>query len=468
MNEYLRLFGAIVCVVFFGFCGVGNANASNTAQDCLFNWAERSYPDFLNAPSRPITSKLDKYYYRYYSTTNSFFALSDDGHVYYYAPSAVSVGNGVKLIDLGLIQQWYALAGCPTPIPVQRSSYLNAKNIGIGPQATPAYAQAIAFADFEQRGSVSLVLGTFAPNAPGYDRALTAGKIKMYSRSNDNNPWIDITAKMLDNDTGCITARKAIVADFNGDRKPDVFIACHGIDIFPLPAGTTSGENPRILMSQPDGTYKNIDSGIRCYCHGAAAADFEGNGFADIVATDTDVGHSPFFLKNMRDGSFKKTYVGMPTSVQPFSVPGQVKEYFYQIRAVELIDFENTGKFDLVLLGAQVGSLMDWKPRVFKNPGNNDFSSASSIVLPVDAKFNDSLDIIYANGYIYLLNVDNRTGGEILQKINYSNLDAQTIFTTASLPNGRFPNGSQTTFWMLNYQGNIVGLKSEEFFSVPQ
>ncbi len=456
------------CVVIAGLCSFSNAHAANTAQDCLLNWAEKSYSSLLSAPVRPISSKLDKYYYRYYAASNSFSAVGDDGHAYYYAPSAGPFVGDPKITDLGLTQQWYSTAGCPTPIPVQRSSYLNAKNIGIGPQAMPVYAQAIAFADFEQNGSLSLVLGTFAPNAPGYNRAVTAGKIKMYNRNSDSSPWVDITAKMLDNDTGCITARKAIVADFNGDRKPDVFFACHGIDIFPPPAGIGIGEHPRFLMSQPDGTYKNVDAGINCFCHGAAAADFDGNGFADVVSTDTDVNLSPFFLKNMRDGSFTKTNAGIPTSVQPYSFPGQTLQYGYQIRSVELMDFDNTGKFDLVLLGAQIGTPMDWKPRIFKNPGNNDFSNASSTVLPVDEKFNDSMDIIYANGYIYLLNVDNNTGSQIIQKINYSNLAVQTIFTTASLPNGKYPNGSQTTFWMLNYQGNIVGSKREESFSVPQ
>ncbi|MBL0172078.1 MAG: VCBS repeat-containing protein [Gemmatimonadaceae bacterium] len=70
-----------------------------------------------------------------------------------------------------------------------------------------------------------------------------------------------------------------MVADFNGDGKPDVFFACTGHDVSPPP-----GENPRILLSQPDGTYSNTEiPNLVGFHHGGSAADLNGDGKPDVI-----------------------------------------------------------------------------------------------------------------------------------------------------------------------------------------
>jgi hypothetical protein len=96
-----------------------------------------------------------------------------------------------------------------------------------------------------------------------------------------NGQWIDHTSDILSNNVGCLHPRKAVVADFDGSGKPGVFFACHGFDAPPYP-----GEQPHFLLPQSNGTYQNVTLPFSGYFHGASAADFNGNGHADIVVTD--------------------------------------------------------------------------------------------------------------------------------------------------------------------------------------
>ncbi|MCX7176074.1 MAG: hypothetical protein NT159_19555 [Proteobacteria bacterium] len=72
--------------------------------DCLFNWAETSFPNFF-AP-RALSLSADPYYYRYYSQTNAYLAIASS-RLYYLGP--VSSGT---VADLGDVVTWYATSGC--------------------------------------------------------------------------------------------------------------------------------------------------------------------------------------------------------------------------------------------------------------------------------------------------------------------------------------------------------------------
>ncbi len=75
--------------------------------DCLFNWAERTYPT-LFAPVAATSNTWAPYYYRYYPQTNAFLATSsDDDHVYYLGPSSNNT-----ILDAGALTGWLSTAGC--------------------------------------------------------------------------------------------------------------------------------------------------------------------------------------------------------------------------------------------------------------------------------------------------------------------------------------------------------------------
>jgi hypothetical protein len=77
------------------------------SSDCLFNWAERTYPNWF-APVPAISTTLAQYYYRYYAQTNAYLGTSSaDNHVYYVGP----LSNN-SLLDVGALSGWLSTAGC--------------------------------------------------------------------------------------------------------------------------------------------------------------------------------------------------------------------------------------------------------------------------------------------------------------------------------------------------------------------
>ena len=112
-------------------------------------------------------------------------------------------------------------------------------------------------------------------------------------------------------------------------------------------------------MSQSDGSYKNIDTGIVGYFHSVSAADLNRKGYADIVVTDGHVYPQPYFLINNGDGTFTPDYTKIPASTLPYYFPGfsPVTPYAMPNYETELIDFNGDGKYDLFLGGNEVGHI---------------------------------------------------------------------------------------------------------------
>jgi hypothetical protein len=75
-------------------------------------------------------------------------------------------------------------------------------------------------------------------------------------------------------------ARQLVVADFNGDRRPDVFVADHGYDGDPFP-----GFQNTLVLSVPGGKLIDATGNLpqaSDFTHSATAADVDGNGTTDI------------------------------------------------------------------------------------------------------------------------------------------------------------------------------------------
>jgi hypothetical protein len=79
---------------------------SPALRECLFNWAEGIYADFLS-PAGAASQTLAPYVYRYYRNSNVYIGVSsDNNHVYY-------LGQSGGLQDLVDLSNWTNTAGCP-------------------------------------------------------------------------------------------------------------------------------------------------------------------------------------------------------------------------------------------------------------------------------------------------------------------------------------------------------------------
>lgn len=339
------------------------------------------------------------------------------------------------------------------PMPVLATSYMNAKDTGIGAQDMPystsfrskeAVTAGHQFADFFQEGEYSMLAASNVFDAVGEYGSTTVGKIFFFKKVGTS--WVDKTSDLLSDQTGCISPRKVVVADFNGDKKPDAFIACHGID-GKVPPGQEEGETSRFIMSQPDGRYTNTATNFKCYCHGASAADFSGAGYADLVITDTVHDRLPTLLINNRNGTFSKDNSGL--SLETVAVINNIARLIY---TVEFVDVDGDGILDLFVAGAEndgkTQQLSDawFPPTVYKGTGNRTFKTKLGTIA-ANSEYSVVLDIVVKSGKIAVL----RTNSD------YTKMGVQVINSTTFNTTSFTPVTYKDTLWMTLLNGNIIG-----------
>lgn len=97
--------GSLLGIVLMVLFSSSISHASNE-NDCLFNWLEKTYPNFL-APAGGQSATMATYYYRYYAQTNSYIAIESTGGRLWYL-----VQGQTGLIDLGGAAYWLRHSGC--------------------------------------------------------------------------------------------------------------------------------------------------------------------------------------------------------------------------------------------------------------------------------------------------------------------------------------------------------------------
>jgi hypothetical protein len=260
---------------------------------------------------------------------------------------------------------------------VQATSYLNFKNVGLTPTNTPVTADARGYGDFSKSGNLDLFTAQLTYNVSLPIGQATPSIFKFWKVMSDGS-YVEDTAKLSSN-SGCIHPRKALVADFNGDLIPDIFVACHGYD-----GGAYPGEKSKLVLSQSNGTFLIQDALDVGYWHGATAFDVDGNGTIDLMlVNNNDAVRGNTYLNDGRGNFTKDTVNRFPASIAS-------KGYY----SIEAIDVNADGRQDLVLGGLEY----DNSPTlVLINPGNTNFSAVSSSTLPKDSTFGIVLDFTVTN-----------------------------------------------------------------------
>jgi hypothetical protein len=327
-------------------------------------------------------------------------------------------------------------AGLVVPMPVFPSSYENAKNIVLDDPNIPvgqktnipnpkAFGLGFAFADFLQEGSYTAIVmmhaypgGFFYPDGPG--------KLFFLKRTGAQT-WTDISSGLVSDQTGCTHPRKALVADFNGDAKPDVFFVCQGTDAPPFP-----GEIARIVLSQPDGTYTNtaVESSLVGFTHGGAAADINGDGKTDVVLTGGPPPVAgPYALMGRGDGTFTRDVTRLPVALK--------NKWIFSL---ELIDSRRTGRYDLFVgawpadaTGGDPLSSQSWPNGVYNADTNGSFLTSPYVAFPnppgsTGIRYRIVLDFLLLNGFMYLNRGDVGLKNVAVQKMNLADLSITTIY----------------------------------------
>jgi hypothetical protein len=376
---------------------------------------------------------------------------------------AASFGN--VLIELGADLRIISVGGSTTqtanvPRESAASSYANkiAAAAELGPQPLPGEVlsgNAVAFADFFQDGSLGMVTHTLAYDYRDIDTATQWGQVRFYRR--ENGVWSDRSSLLLADSAGCLHPRKAVVADFNRDGQPDVFFACHGFDAEPFP-----GEQPLLLLSQPDGRYAGSKLPVTGFTHSAAAGDIDGDGFPDLLLVGNMEQSTPYFLINNRDGSF---------SIDLSRLPDDVK--YRPIFTAELADFFGTGHYDAFLAGHESDSF-NALATLYPNDGTGHFRSTVPVVMPRLAGYGFVTDVVFVGQNIYLARTMDDSAhfydGAAIQKVSYPAMTSQSLHaSTGFLPRAEnWPWATSWINWIIPYQSGIVTLDSGYGISVPQ
>jgi hypothetical protein len=242
----------------------------------------------------------------------------------------------------------------------------------------------VYFEDVNGDGFTDIVVTGFSPTS----RPAAGAQPGQILLNNGDNTFRVATGDRPQNEW----AREVLVADFNNDGIPDIFIADHGWDAHPFP-----GFRNQLLLGTGEGFIDATDRlpGLSDFTHNAAVGDINGNGFVDILVTNPPQGNAskaPYFLINRGNAQFDLDRSRLPASF----IRVDNSEFAW---AVELADLDGDGHTDMII-GRKQG-MTTLPSRIYWNPGNGDFSNAAVTHLPDMKRFvsGDKYEIIEIKAY---------------------------------------------------------------------
>jgi hypothetical protein len=254
------------------------------------------------------------------------------------------------------------------PYVIDRIAVLTAighADFGVGAQT---------YGDFNGDGIPDVVFGPNSLSTTGVPMLIALGQ--------PGGSYIDGTTQVISGEVPApVHVRKVLVADFNGDGWPDIFMADTGYDAPPFP-----GSHNWLLLSDGTGhlVYQSALAAIDPvgYHHSASAGDIDNSGHIDIFVTGgpPDPNPYPYFLLNDGQGHFTVDTTRVPLSL----AVGHLSLY-----ACELIDVDYDNSLDLVVGGDETVLPTE----IFWGDGTGFYSDANKTVLPGDAEFFAPLDI---------------------------------------------------------------------------
>lgn len=242
--------------------------------------------------------------------------------------------------------------------------------------------------------------------------------IKAFKLSPEGSPS-EIEIVVMNRAKTCVHPRKSLVADFNGDKKQDIFVICHGYDMAPFP-----GEKNILIKNFGASSFEirnPID--LQGYFHAGAAGDIDMDGDIDIVLANTDV-QDNFNKRNTKltvhlndgTGRFEMKTKSLPKKLSNLGQNG--------VWSLELFDVNNDGAPDLFIGGDQ---LTKSKSTVYLNDGTGSFGNKNAIKIPNIAEYETVYDAVYFESVIYVLRPHKDKKSYKIQSFDIKKSKAETL-----------------------------------------
>ncbi len=226
--------------------------------------------------------------------------------------------------------------------------------------------------DFDSDGDPDFLgVGFFWPPAPARLMAF---------RNDGNGRFINASSKVLVQSHQTWHPRDYALADFNGDKLLDMFIADHGRDDGPAPGA----QNLMLIQKLGGRVVDETNSRLPAhsdFTHSCTARDIDNDGDIDIYVGNISGGDSgPYFLINNGAGVF----IEDQTRISAVIAKRQIR-----YTSSCLVDFDKDGDEDLVLGRMDLGERDD----ILLNDGTGYFSYAPATTLPPRYKGPDWLTV---------------------------------------------------------------------------